>query len=375
MKSAHHGCGISRCVSSPRWRLRFNYPHKTTPITKPPSSRSMLRARAQTEPPAIRKTLATKINPAGAAIQVDLPVTPEFDVRRGFLRSRDGSFTIFDAPGASTSPFEGTRAYGLNPAGTIAGYYDDASSALTPSCAIPTEASPRSTLRGALKAAGRTFPFGNGSIINPAGAITGYYIDSSSGGHGFVRAPGGTITGFDPTGSLYTEPEAINPAGTITGFYCDATNCHGFVRAPGGTMTSFDVPGDLNGTQPNDIDPEGAITGYYGDAGNVYHGFLRARDGTITTFDVQGVGAGSGQGTFPETINPAGTITGVYTDTSYVNHGFLRARDGTITTFDAPGAGASSGQGTLPFGINPSGATDGYDIDGSGVYHGFLRQP
>ena len=75
--------------------------------------------------------------------------------------------------------------------------------------------------------------------------------------HGFVRAPDGTITDFDPIGSLYTDPFAINPAGTITGYYCDATNCHGFLRAPDGIMTTFDVPGGVDGTFPEDINPSG----------------------------------------------------------------------------------------------------------------------
>ena len=46
----------------------------------------------------------------------------------GFLRAPDGTITTFDAPGAGTQAAfsQGTFAYGLNPAGAIAGVYGDA---------------------------------------------------------------------------------------------------------------------------------------------------------------------------------------------------------------------------------------------------------
>ena len=63
--------------------------------------------------------------------------------------------------------------------------------------------------------------------INPAGAITGYYIDASYMSHGFLRAPDGSFTTFDAPG-LYMRPQSINPAGAITGYYYDWTH-HGFL--------------------------------------------------------------------------------------------------------------------------------------------------
>jgi len=248
-------------------------------------------------------------------------------VRHGYVRSSKGDFTTFDAPGAGTGAGQGTRAYSINPAGTIAGYAQDASDVV----------------------------------------------------HGFLRAPDGTITGFDPTGALFTFPLAINPAGAITGQYCDGTNCRGFLRAPDGTMTTFDVSGDVNGTYPYGINPAGAIVGNYIDASDVVHGFLRAPDDTITTFDAPGAGTvtDSGQGTTPYGINPAGAIVGYYIDASNVYHGFLRARDGNFTTFDAPGAGnaTDSYQGTLPTADNPSGKITGSYVDPGNLQHGFLRTP
>src|SRR5579872_4942869 len=37
--------------------------------------------------------------------------------------------------------------------------------------------------------------------INPANAITGYYLDASFVAHGFLRSPDGTVTTFNPPGA------------------------------------------------------------------------------------------------------------------------------------------------------------------------------
>src|SRR5215469_1832592 len=43
-----------------------------------------------------------------------------------------------------------------------------------------------------------------------AGVITGSYVDGSGASHGFVRAANGTITAFDPMGSLGTYAKSVN---------------------------------------------------------------------------------------------------------------------------------------------------------------------
>src|SRR5215831_7580741 len=98
-------------------------------------------------------------------------------------------------------------------------------------------------------------------------------VDASFGSHGFLRAPDGAITTFDPpgagtTGGRGTFPTSINPSGAITGHYRDATSVpfHGFLRAPDGTITTFDAPGAFQGTLLESINPAGAIAGFYGDA-------------------------------------------------------------------------------------------------------------
>jgi hypothetical protein len=281
-------------------------------------------------------TFPSGINPSGAITGFTRDVN---SARHGFLRAPDGTFTIFDDPGAGTcstscgtiGPGQGTRAYAINPAGTITGFYSDNSA----------------RCHSYVRAANGTFtqidapdagpgPFPQGTFpseftpagINPVGAITGFYVDASSVQHGFVRAPGGAITEFDPTGSIFTNPNAIDELGGITGFYVDASGVgHGFLRAPNGTITSFDAPGagtgGGQGTFGVSLIPNGEIEGVYVDANGVLHGFLLDQKGSFSVFDVPGMGTGAGQGTIPLDNNNPGTITGEYIDGGNVVHGFV----------------------------------------------------
>jgi hypothetical protein len=48
-----------------------------------------------------------------------------------------------------------------------------------------------------------------------------------------MRTPDGAVTDFNAPGALATFPSAINPAGAITGPYIDANFVqHGFLRLP-----------------------------------------------------------------------------------------------------------------------------------------------
>ena len=332
-------------------------------------------------------TFPSGISPSGAITGFTRDAN---SARHGFLRASDRTFTIFDDPAAGTctvscgtiGPGQGTRAYAINPSGQIVGFYSDNSA----------------RCHGYVRAANGTFtqidapdagtgPFPQGTFpseftpagINPAGAITGFYVDASSVQHGFVRTPGGIITEFDPTGSIFTNPNAIDELGEITGFYVDASGVgHGFLRAPNGTITSFDAPGAGTaageGTFGVSLIAGGEIEGVYVDANGVLHGFLRSNQGTFTTFDAPGAGTGAGQGTLPESNNTPGAIAGNYIDGNFVNHGFLFDQQGSFHVFDVPGAGTGAGQGTIPLGNNNPGAITGESIDGNNVIHGFLVQ-
>ena len=256
--------------------------------------------------------------------------------------AQEGTFVTFDAPGAGTGADQGTYA----------------------------------------------------QAVNPAGVITGYYYDTNSFAHGFVRAADGTITTFDPPGSTGTFAYAINTAGVIAGEYFDASFVeHGFVRPSNGSpFTTFDVVRAVErfGFTVAGIDTAGAVTGYYQESEIApYQGFLRAADGAITTFDAPGAGTGFFQGTRAFGINPQGTVAGCYADANSVGHGFVRATDGTLTEWDLPNsavffpgcAGYSFAfLGFMPLiGISPPGTITGayfQPISGNpygGNYRGFLR--
>jgi hypothetical protein len=321
------------------------------------------------------QTYPQAINPAGVitGYYYDAGGVPH-----GFLRARNGTFPSFDPKGSLAAlagpggaPL-GSRAFGINPALAITGYYYDMFG--TPHCFLRT---PDGTFTnvdppGSLQSYD-LYPI----VINPAGAITANYFDGNTGStRGFVRAPGGAFTPFDGPGSQGssngTVPQAINPAGAITGWYQDGTNFyafHGFLRDPtNGNITPFDPPDASNTpyTQPYGINLAGTITGWYQ---QIYgqsspRGFLRAPDGTTITFDY----SPTNQGTFAFAINTAGTITGNYFANNQY-HGFLRGGNGHFTSFDPHGS-----TGTSPSAINTAGAITGNYTDANGT-HGFLRIP
>jgi hypothetical protein len=116
------------------------------------------------------------------------------------------------------------------------------------------------------------------------------------------------------TGPVYIQAMAINPAGAIAGYYSDSNSvCHGFLRARDGTVTTFDAPGAgkasyPQGTFANGITPAAAISGYYIDTAGNTHGFLRAPNGTYTTFDSP---PGSLRGHRPSRHQPGGSNHGI----------------------------------------------------------------
>ena len=310
----------------------------------------------------------------------------------GFLRTPDGQFTSFDAPGAGSGPgpcpisnplcgSQGTHPFGINPKGVITGPYVDASDVFhgfvrTPDGKIASFDAP-----GAGTNPRQGTWFGD---INPPGAIAGFYKDANYVAHGLLRTPEGEFILFDAPGAgtgggQGTFPQffsCLNPDGTITGFYLDGDNVyHGFVRHPDGSFTTFDAPnagyGEGQGTLPYSINRDGETTGQYFDASNLSHGFVRRQQGSFTTIDAPG----AAQGTIPEGNNAQGQVEGQYVDSNGDNHGFVFDRNGKLLTFNATGAGTGAGQGTIPMTNNAEGMISGYYLDGANVYHGFLRMP
>ena len=221
------------------------------------------------------------INPAGAVTGCTFDGT----VNLGFVRAPNGAVTTIAVPG-STSTFVGSECGGLagppiNPAGAIVGSYTDIGGITHGFVRSPDGIFTRFDAPGGVNT---DFV----CCITPAGAVAGISLDASySVGHGFLRAPNGTFAMFDSPGSTFTAPTGINPEVAISGVYFDANFIeHGFFRARDGTITTFDALGAVNGTEPHGINPAGAIVGRYLDANFAEHGFLRAPDGNITIFDV-----------------------------------------------------------------------------------------
>jgi hypothetical protein len=310
-----------------------------------------------------------------------------------YVRTPDGKFTTFDAPGAGSSsqtpPYNGiatgtnpgTYAVSMDDSGVIAGYVIDANSVMHGYLRAPDGTMTMIDVPGAGKESGQ------GTLVGTisAGAVAGYHVDANNVMHGFVRAANGKITTFDAPdagkgagqGTTTYWAQCVNPAGTMVGSYMDANGAaHGYVRTADGKLTEIDAPGmgygNGQGTLTWAINEEGAITGTFVDGNGVYHGLLREPDGRVIDFDVPGAGTAAGQGTQGNAINSSGLIIGFYTDAGGVNHGFARTRKGAITEFDVPGAGTGNGQGTFPMTNSTGHALTGFYLDHDGVFHGFM---
>jgi hypothetical protein len=204
-------------------------------------------------------------------------------VWHGFLRTTDGVIVEFDAPHAGTDAGQGTFggwAQCINPSGTIVGYYLDANN--VSHGFVRT----RHGTITALDAPGAGTASGQGTLtwaINVTGAITGTYIDAKGVYHGLLRAADGKLTVFDVPAAgkdagQGTQGQGIDSAGVITGYYTDAKGvAHGYLRGVDGAFTFFDIPGagtgPGQGTFPMTNNP-GETTGYYVDTIGVYHGFV-----------------------------------------------------------------------------------------------------
>jgi hypothetical protein len=299
-----------------------------------------------------------------------------------------GPIITFDAPGAGTGSGQGTGCFAftdcsvlLNNFGAVTGYYLDANNVFHGFVRSPEGKFTTFDAPGADTTAGDF----NGTLpnaINDAGAITGVYYDVNSVGHGFVRSPEGAFATFDAPGANgLSNPIALNLEGAVVGYYFNQNDTFGaFLRRPDGTFVTWGGP-DASSSGAFSINIFGTVAGHYQDNNSVIHGFLRSPTGKLTTFEAPGAGAGSGQGTgSPGTsvgLNAFGTTAGYYIDANYVVHGYLRSPAGEFTTFDAPGEGPG-GVGCYSdcsVGLNDWGSVTGSFLDANNVIHGFVRSP
>jgi hypothetical protein len=179
------------------------------------------------------------INPEGASVGEYYDANWVF---HGYVRAPDGTITEFDHPNAGTVAGQGTGTSGINPAGEIVGFYIDANNVfhgylrspeggMTP---VDVPGAGTGTYQGTY-AAEYMYAFGG---INPAGTITGYYADKNSVYHGFLRTRDGEFVRFNAPGAgtgtwQGTLSLNITPDGATTGWYIDANGVyHGFLRMP-----------------------------------------------------------------------------------------------------------------------------------------------
>jgi hypothetical protein len=126
------------------------------------------------------------------------------------VRAADRTITTFEAPRAGTGPVEGTYAWSINSRRKITGYYQDASFVIH----AFLRSSDGTFITWDAPGATQTFA----QAMNAAGTIAGSYLDAASVYHGYRRSRDGSFTVFDgPPGNTIVLPLTINSAGTITG--------------------------------------------------------------------------------------------------------------------------------------------------------------
>jgi hypothetical protein len=298
-------------------------------------------------------------------------------VVHGFIRTSGGSIATVDAPGAGTALNLGTNVFAINASGNASGYYADSNSILhsyiRTSNGTLTEFDPPNSIGS------------DAFCIDDSGAVAGGLLDAN-GDHGFVRGADGTFSVIDPTGTAsevkVVIPSQINSGGAVAGYYTDTNSVyHGFLRDSSGAITILDAPGAGTvadtGTEIADLNTDGVMVGGIAvgvvNGVNTTHSFMRAADGTYTFFDPpQAVSS------FAEGINDNGVIVGEYRDVNLVRHGYIRQEDGSFISFDEPNAAqvatTSVNLGTEPRRINLSDEIVGLYSDSAGVRHAFIRQ-
>ena len=134
------------------------------------------------------------------------------------VNAQEPRIITFDAPGADTKPGDnnGTYTSGINALGAITGSYQDTNETYhgflrSPEGKFTTFEAPGADT-GAYNG---TSP----AAINDLGVITGSYYDASGFTHGFLRSPDGKFTTFEVPGAggYGTNPIALNLEGAVVG--------------------------------------------------------------------------------------------------------------------------------------------------------------
>jgi hypothetical protein len=204
--------------------------------------------------------------------------------RSGFIRDRDGNFTIFDHPDVDSGAVCQTVPRGVNANGLVSGYYRLCDWSLPAGFIYDTKTQSFTDI----VPSNSTIAHG----INADGYVVGRAIFSDdedpcnsagSNHYGWLRAEDGSITYFQVNG-LRTDARGINDDGYIVGFFRDPSSGYrkGFRVKLAGDSTCETVTLDedeilqfpgYNDTFPQGISNSGIVVGSVTD-GSGSHGFI-----------------------------------------------------------------------------------------------------
>src|SRR5262245_54311002 len=209
-----------------------------------------------------------------------------------------------------------------------------------------------------------TIGFTEGRGINNSRTVVGHYATSDGNLNGFFMS-GGTFTGFDVPGAVFTAVLSINNPADFTGTFVDASGIQQAFVSIGGTLTLFSIPG-APATLAYDInDSKRLVVGYYVDASGILHGYYRDANGALH-FPIDPTGS---VGTILFGDNNRNWVVGRYADAAGVTHGLFFVPPNNFFTFDFPGSTFTSLNG-----ISSQGNITGRYLDASGIAHGFIAR-
>ncbi|MYE89153.1 T9SS type A sorting domain-containing protein [Candidatus Poribacteria bacterium] len=199
--------------------------------------------------------------------------------------------------------------------------------------------------------------------LNNAGQVVGFYQDANEVSHGVI-VQAGELTQFDFPGAAETEIFGVSESGLLIGDIFDADGAiHGFVGSE-----TFDVPGAVT-TYADDMNAAGILVGSYVDADGVYHGYIRHADGSFTIFDYPGL-LSNLEYLFVNAINDAGVIVFRAKALDSLERTYIRLPNGTSKELKFPGSVT-----TVARDITRDGQIVGYYDTLDERRHGFIATP
>ena len=214
-------------------------------------------------PPSTFFTQVTGIDAAGDTVGFYV-TNPAVGTTSGFGKSASGSFFTINQPG-----FVFNQVLGLNQSGTeAAGYSSTDPAGMTLQQAFTYNGVSFTNVNALLPTNSNSQATG----VNNAGTVVGFYQDAAGKFHAFEDVAS-LITSFQYPGSMSSQALGINDLGEIVGDYVAANgNMYGFLDNDG-AFTTLDPLGSTAVTA-NGINDAGKIVGFYMAANGNTIGFL-----------------------------------------------------------------------------------------------------